>query len=77
MLREELQMKFIVESGFGSYNHTDHSSFRVAIEGPSGECDVTDVPTSMWMDTVKGVSSADALRATQIQAEQKVVAFAI
>ena len=76
-LREELQMKFIAKSDFGSYNHTNQSSFHVAMEGPSGESDVTDIPTSMWMDTVRGVSSADALRATQIQVEQRVVALAI
>ena len=68
-------MEFIAASGFGSYGHTNPDSrFHVSREGPDGEYNGTEIPSSMWMDSIK---SADALRAAQIQADRRVMVSAI
>jgi len=69
-LEEELQLKSIATRAFEVYNH---NSFRVSREVAHGESDATEVPSSVWMKTIKGEKSADALRVARIQVDRKVV----
>ena len=74
-LGEELKTKFFVTPGFvESCNHADpNDNIHVSRKRPDGGSDVTEAPLSMWMDTVKSRTSADALRSAQIQVDQGVV----
>ena len=69
-LKEELQMKSIVTSGFEAYNH---SGFRVSKKDADVESDATGAPSSVWMETIRGSKTPDAFGSAQIQVDQKVV----
>jgi len=69
-LKEELQMKSIVTSGFEAYNH---NTFRVSKKEADEDSEATEVPPSVWMETIKGRKSADLLEAARIQVDRKVV----
>jgi hypothetical protein len=68
-LKEELQMKSIITSGFEAYHH---NSFRGSRKEADEESDATEAPSTVWMETIKGVKSVDALGLTQVQVDQKV-----
>ena len=69
-LKEELQMKSIVESGFEAYNH---NSFRVSKKETDVESDATGAPSSVWMETIRGSKTPDAFGSAHIQVDRKVV----
>ena len=71
---EELQIKFIVTSGFEVYNR---NSFQAPRKEADVEGDATKDPSSVWMETIRGEKSADALGVAQIQVDHKVVVTAI
>jgi len=60
--------------GSEAYNH---NSFHASREGADGESDATEVPSSVWIETVRGEKSADALGVARIQVDRKVVVTAI
>ena len=73
-LKEELQIKSIVTSGFEVYNH---NSFQISRKEADVESDATEAPSSVWMQTIRGEKSADALGVTQVQVDRKVAVTAI
>ena len=73
-LKEELQIKSIVTSGFEVYNN---NSFQVSRKEADVESDATKAPSSVWMETIRGEKSTDALGVAQVQADRKAVVTAI
>ena len=72
-LKKELEIKSIAASGFGTYNHTRlDGAFRIS-KGTDVEADGIEITKGVWMETVQGGNSAEALGVTQIQVDHKVV----
>lgn len=68
-LKEELQMKSIVTSGFEVYNR---NSFHASRKDVDGESDATGVAPSVWMETIKGGKPAESIEVARIQVDRKV-----
>ena len=74
-LKRELDMKsFITSGGLGTFHRTPQDNvIYVSKKGGDEEPNAIEIPQRVWMDTIKGGNSLEALGIAQIQVDQRVV----